>query len=195
MPRHSGNARRSARSGRRRENNWQPGALLSAAEAMFRPLTRLLADKGVSSPEAESLLRAVYVHQVAGIQAPRRKRPNASRIALLTGLDRKEVARILKRPPRMAPALEARRHPANKVLAGWYGDRTFIHNQKPRVLPIKAADPKGPSFWMLASRYAPNVYPGLILRELSRVGALENLHDGRVRARKRSYGASYPWNT
>jgi hypothetical protein len=171
------------RTGHHRERD----SLVSAVTGVFRPLARALMDHGVSVPEAESLLRAVSVHEVANVQTARGKRPNASRIALLTGLDRKEITRILRQAPRIDPALEARCHRANKVLSGWYGDRTFVHNDKPLVLPIKTEKRKRPSFWMLASRYAPGVYPGLILNELSRVGALEKLRDGRVRVRMRWY--------
>jgi hypothetical protein len=160
-------------------------ALMTALEALFRALSRVLVDQGVSSPEAESLLRAVCVHEVADTQAAHGKRRNASRIAFVTGLDRKEVSRILKHPPRVSPALQGRRLSADKVLTGWYTDRAFAHNDRPLVLPIKATERKRPTFWMLASRYAPDVYPGLILRELSRVGALEKLQGGRVRPRKR----------
>lgn len=163
------------------------GTVLSAVVGVFGPLVRVLVDQGVSSPEAESLLRAVYVHHVADAETVRGKRPNASRIALVTGLNRKQVARILKHPPRVDPALETRCHRANKVLAGWYEDRTFAQNNRPLVLPIKATEHKSPSFWTLANRYAPDVYPGLILRELSRIGALETLRDGRVRLRLRRY--------
>ena len=164
-------------------------ALMSAVEAVFRLLAQVLVEHGVSSPEAESLFRAVCVHQVARVQAVRGKRPNASRIALVTGLDRKQVAKILKHPLRVDPALETRCR-TKKVLAGWYGDRSFAHNAKPLELPIKTTERKRrPSFWILASRYAPDVYPGLILRELSRVGALEVLKDGRVRARMRHFKA------
>jgi acyl-CoA synthetase (AMP-forming)/AMP-acid ligase II len=171
-----------------RERERGNGTVLGALEAVFRPLARLLVEHGVSSPEAESLLRAICVHQAADAQAVRgKKKPNASRIALVTGLDRKEVARILERPPRMNLALETRCQRANKVLAGWYTDRTFVANHRPLVLPIKAMQQERPSFWMLANRYAPDVYPGLILRELSRVGAVERLEDGRVRARRRRY--------
>jgi hypothetical protein len=161
--------------------------VISAAEAAFRPLARILIDHGVSSPEAESLFRAVCVHEAALAQTERgKKRPNVSRVALVTGLHRKEVGQILRRSPRVDPGLETRGR-ANKVLAGWHGDPTFAHKAKPLALPIKAAERKRPSFWMLANRYAPDVYPGLILRELARVGALKTLQDGRVRARMRRY--------
>lgn len=178
------------RTARWRRTPYRDGTILGAVVRVFRPLVRLLVDHGITSPEAESLLRAVCVHEVADAQTVRGKRANASRIALLTGLDRKEVARILRHPPRIDPGLEARCHRANKVLAGWYKDRTFLQKRKPLALPIKAVEDKGPCFWMLANRYAPDVYPGLILRELSRVGALEKLHDGRVRPRLRRYRAN-----
>jgi hypothetical protein len=161
-------------------------AVISDVETAFKLLARLLIDRGVSSPEAESLFRAVCVHQVALAQAVRGKRPNVSRIALVTGLDRKEVGQILRCPPRINPALETRSR-ANKVLAGWYDDRTFVHKARPLPLPVKAAERNRPSFWMLATRYAPDVYPGLVLRELSRIGALEKLQNGRVRALRRRY--------
>jgi hypothetical protein len=172
---------------RRRKSDYHSQGVTKAVVAAFRPCVRVLVDYGMSIPEAESLLRSVGVHEVAEAQAVNGKRPNASRIALVTGLDRKQVGRILRNPPRVDPALKTRFHRANKVLAGWYGDRTFVYKNKPLVLPIKATDSSRPSFWMLAHRYASDVYPGLILRELSHVGALEKLPDGRVRPRMRRY--------
>ena len=163
--------------------------MLGALEAVFGPLARLLLAHGVSSPEAESLLRAVCVHQAANTAAGHRKKPNASRAALVTGVDRAEVARILKGAPRLYPQLETRRHRVNRVLAGWYSDSHFIDGNRPMRLQIKAGTRGRPTFWALASRYAPGVYPGLILAELLRIGAVEKLQDGRVQVRMRRYGA------
>jgi len=164
-------------------------AVLSALEALFRPLARVLVEHGISSPEAESLLRAVWVHQLASEVAARRTRPNVSWIALVAGLDRKAVSLILKRPPRMGPASETHSQWANRVLAGWHSDPAFAKDDTPSVLPIKSVGSRRPCFWTLARRYSPGVYPGLILRELCRVGAVEKLEGGRVRARRRRYKA------
>lgn len=163
--------------------------MLSAVEAVFAPLARLLVEHGISSPESESLLRAVCVHQAASAEVARGKRPNVSRIALVTGVDRGDVARILERPPRVTPAVDTRRHRVNRVLTGWYSDRKFLDGERPLILPTKGGARNAPSFWTLASRYAPGVYPGLILSELCRVGAAERLDDGRVRVRTRRYKA------
>lgn len=176
--------------GNTRQNRDQSNtAVLSAVEALFRDLARVLVDHGISSPEAESLLRAVWVHQLARELAARRRRPNVSWIALVAGLDRKAVSLILKRPPRMGPASESHGQWANRVLAGWHSDPAFAKDHTPKVLHVKAVGSKRPSFWALARRYSPGVYPGLILRELCRVGAAEKLEGGRVRARTRRYRA------
>jgi hypothetical protein len=162
--------------------------LLRNAERVFVPLAHLFADHGVTCPQAEKLLRAVCVREAAATEAKSRKKPNISRIALLTGLDRKEVARLLRRPACLEPALETRSLPGDRVLEGWYADQTFAEEGRPLALSIKAPQSGLPSFWSLASRYAPGVYPGLILRELLRVGAVKTLRDGRVRARTRRIG-------
>jgi hypothetical protein len=159
--------------------------ILRIAEGAFVPLAHLFADHGITCPEAERLLRAVCVHEAAVTEAKTRKKPNVSRIALLTGLDRKEVARVLGQPLRTQFRPEARSHPGDRVLQGWYSDRTFAGKGRPLALSIKASQSKLASFWSLATRYAPGVYPGLLLRELLRVGAVEALRDGRVRARTR----------
>lgn len=162
-------------------------SVLDAVEAMLRPLARLLVEHGVSSPEAESLLRAVCVHEAANTEAAHRKKPNASRVSLVTGVDRGEVARILKGPPRVDPGIDIRRHRVNKVLTGWYSDAHFVDKGRPLLLQVKASEHRQPTFWTLAKRYAPGVYPGLILGELVRVGAVVKLEDGRVRVRMRRY--------
>jgi len=164
-------------------------SVLNAAQAVFGPLARLLVEHGISSPEAESLLRAVFVHQAARTECFRAKKPNASRIALVTGVDRAEVARILEGTSKVDPTRETRRHRANNVLAGWYSDRDFLGQNRPLLLAVKSRERSRSSFWTLASRYAPGVYPGLILSELCRVGAVKKLQDGRVRVRMRRYKA------
>jgi Family of unknown function (DUF6502) len=166
--------------------------LLKALETVFEPLARLLIEHGISSPEAERLLRAVCVREVAKAGAVAGKRPNASRVALVTGVDRGVVRRILKTRHK-AGAVNDRRHRVNRVLAGWHSDKAFSSAGRPLLLSTKARktrDHKRSSFWALAKRYAPGVYPGLILSELLRVGAVEELDNGRLRVRTREYRAA-----
>jgi hypothetical protein len=161
--------------------------VLSAVEGVFGPLAQLLLQHGISSPEAESLLRAVCVHEAANAGIRLGAKPNASRVALVTGVDRAEVARILKHRPRVEPWIEMRRHRVNRVLAGWHSDKDFASGKRPAHLQIKASSRSGRTFWALAQRYAPGVYPGLILKELVRTDAVEKLQNGHVRLRTRRY--------
>ena len=166
--------------------------LLATVETLLEPLARLLVDHGVSSPQAERLLRAVCVREVGKTSATLGKRPNASRVALVTGVDRHEVTRILK-DRRKPGEVNDHRHRVNRVLAGWHSDATYSCGGRPRVLSVKATkatEYKRSNFWALAKQYAPGVYPGLILRELVRVGAVEKLKNGRLRVRTRKYGAA-----
>lgn len=165
--------------------------LVKTLETVFEPLARLLIEHGISSPEAERLLRAVCVREVAKAGAVPGKRPNASRVALVTGVDRGVVRRILK--TRHKAEVNDRRHRVNRVLAGWHSDKAFSSGGRPLLLPIKPTktrDYKRSSFWALARHYAPGVYPGLILSELLRVGAVEELDNGRLRVRTREYRAA-----
>ena len=166
--------------------------LLKTLETVFEPLARLLVEHGISSPEAERLLRAVFVREVAKADTIPGKRPNASRVALVTGVDRGDVTRILKIRQKVGE-VNSRRHRVNRVLGGWHSDATYSRGGRPLLLPIKeikARDYKRSNFWTLAKRYAPGVYPGLILSELLRVGAVEEVSNGRLRVCTREYRAA-----
>ena len=161
-------------------------ALISIAES----IAPLLIAEGVSSPEAESVLRSVCVHEAARAEKGKGNRPNASRVALLTGVDRHVVASILKTPERADPGeRETRRHRLNRVLAEWHADPDYSDGGRPKDLEIRSRR-RNRSFWTLSQTYAKDVYPGLILNELVNVGAVEKRPDGRVRPRMRSYKVS-----
>jgi hypothetical protein len=163
----------------------QKAALVQAATAALEPLAGLFVELGVSSPEAESLLRSVMVHGVHRRELTEGKRANLSRIALLTGVHRNDVKRILECPPGIDADREATRHRANRVLAGWHDDPDYQgKGDAPCVLTVQG---RRPSFWGLAERYAPHVYPGLILDELVRVGVVKRLPQERLAVKARVY--------
>ena len=63
---------------------------LSVAHSVFEGLAPLLTEVGITSPEAEALLRAVCVHAAARTLGTAR-RPNVSRVSVKTGVDRHTV--------------------------------------------------------------------------------------------------------
>jgi len=163
---------------------------MEALIAMAESIAPLLIAEGVSCPDAERVLRSVCIHEAARAELVKGNRPNASRLALLTGVDRHVVATYLQIAPKGDPSrLETRRHRLNRVLAEWHSDPQYSDSGRPRALEVRAEAERSKTFWSLSKTYAKDAYPPLILRELMKVGAVEQLRDGRVRPRARTYKA------
>jgi len=172
--------------------NARKAAVARAAMAAFAPLGNLFVELGVSCPEAESLLRSVLVHGAfqRGCSAEG-KSVSLSRIALLTGVHRNEVKRILSAPPGIDPSREVRRHRGNRILSAWYSDPDYTNpDGEPKELEAQNKRRRSVSFWSLVEQYAPGVWPRLILDELIRVGAVETTAEGRLKVKMQSYGVT-----
>jgi hypothetical protein len=111
-------------------------------------------------------------------------RLNHSQISAITGLTRKEVKAlsgisILKVG---YAAGRTNKQRIDRVLTGWTTDPEFLdRNGEPLVLTIK---PTSSSFRALVRKYAGDVTPMSVLRELQRVGAVYRTTDDRLRLRK-----------
>ncbi|CAG0945267.1 hypothetical protein GPROT2_03125 [Gammaproteobacteria bacterium] len=115
-----------------------------------------------------------------------RGRPtNVSRVAILTGIGRREVGLIRQALAASEPPLPNQTADATRLLSGWHQDADVLG---PDGLPLElAAEGPGPSFESLARRYSPDVAPGTMLKELQRVGAVGPLVNARVRVLRRFY--------
>lgn len=160
---------------------------LSACRWALRPLVRMLLKHSVMHREFVQLSKEVYV-EIARRDYGLRGRPtNISRTALLTGLDRKEVARIKGALEADEPAAQAvnRQDRISRVLSGWHQDPDFKDDDgRPRVLPVDGAPN---SFEGLVSRYSGDVPAITILRELKRVKAVEEVANGGLKVLRRNY--------
>lgn len=157
--------------------------LMQAARRVLRPLVRILLRNGIPSDALTGVVRQTYVdvaEEEFGIDG---KKQTTARIAVLTGLNRKEVARLRGNP---APDRtdEAWRNRAANVLAAWLRDKDFQDRKgDPLDLPL-AGD--GPTFSDLVRRHSGDMYPRSIADELVRLGAVEEI-DGRLRMTARGY--------
>ena len=172
----------------------EKAAMARAAMSAVEPLVELLLELGITSPEAESLLRGVFVHKTRewlARQSPGSSEPSDVRISLVTGVHRNFVRRILAEPPKIADARERKRNRANRLLQAWYSDPLYLDTSgKPRDLPEKGGRP---SFQSLSSTYVPGAPPGVVLDQLRRAGLVQILSEHRLRVRGRSlraHGAS-----
>jgi len=159
-------------------------ALNSAVLRILRPLVRILLRHGVSYKDFSELAKAVYVDVAEGdFKLPDRKQ-STSRISVLTGLTRKEVARLRGSGDPGDAAAAASYNRAARVVAGWARDPRFSDAEgEPSELVFEGAEF---SFTTLVRTFSGDIPAKAILDELLRVGAVEEV-DGRIRLLSRSY--------
>ena len=139
-------------------------ALAEVLAAVLRPLARLAVARGLPFAEAEERLKRAFVEAAQGV-TPAASR-QVSRIATATGINRREVTRLLDAAPGAAVARP--RSIASEVFAHWTTARSFRDRRgAPRVLPRQG---KGASFETLAQSVTTDVHPRSILAELVRLG-------------------------
>jgi hypothetical protein len=163
-------------------------ALARSAMAAVEPLVELFLELGITSPEAESLLRGLFVHrarQWLADSSAEGESPSDVRVSLATGVHRNFVRRILAEPPRIAAAREHKKHRSTRLLEAWHTDPAYLDSSgKPRDLSKRKPQP---SFYTLSSTYVPGAAPGVVLEELHRAGVVQILSEDRVRVRSRTF--------
>ena len=100
-------------------------SLISNCYQLLLPLTRLLLRLGISWREMSELTKRAYVEAAAQDYAEKRRPVNTSRLAIMTGLTRKEVKRIRDLLAAGNCLDEVRSGAADAVLLGWHSDPEF----------------------------------------------------------------------
>lgn len=157
--------------------------LAAAVQRILRPLIRILLRHGVAFGAFADLAKRVYV-EVASSDEFRigRRKQTVSRIAIITGLTRKEVRRVLELPVASAGEEAGRYSRSARVISGWSSDPRFLDAQgAPKDLAIDTG------FTELVRRYSGDMPVRAVLDELLRVSAVSQSEDGRVRLRLRAY--------
>ena len=145
--------------------------LAAATLKMLYPIARVLLKHGVSHTEFSELARKAYVDVAFKDFRITGRKQTVSRVAVLTGLSRKEVVR-LQYVKDVAPLAE--KGPLNRaarVITGWTIDPEFRDAQG-QPLPLPSTR-EGASFATLIKRYSGDITAGAVLDELVRVGAVE----------------------
>jgi len=157
-------------------------ATVSALERVLDPLLELLFDAGVTVQEFNRIARTRAARIATKRVTKESGRASKSRVAIMTGLPRSEVTRILSSLD-SAPKSKPDQHPARRVLAAWHDDPRFLApNGDPAVLPIFG---KRRSFERLVERNGGGIPVRAMLDELMQLDAVERLEDQKVRAKSR----------
>ncbi|HYA02502.1 MAG TPA: DUF6502 family protein [Syntrophobacteria bacterium] len=160
-------------------------ALSSAVQKLLRPLVRILLRNGISYGTFTELAKWVYVDVATKDFRILRRKQSTSRVAVLTGLTRKEVQRLSRVSGLADRESEERYNRAARVIAGWRRERDFLDAQG-RPAPLPMIGETG-SFSALVKRFSGDMPPRAVLDELERVGAARQLDDGRVDLVARAY--------
>src|SRR5262249_49729309 len=131
---------------------------------LLRPLVRLCIRGGMTFPALAGLLRELFVNVAEHDFALPGKEQTDSRVSLLTGIHRKEVARLrgAGAPVNETPAAVSR---TSAIIARWLAAPEFT-DAKGEPLPLpRTASGKRPSFESLVSSITKDVRPRAVLDE------------------------------
>jgi hypothetical protein len=153
---------------------------------VLEPVVLLLLKSGISWKEFSDLAKEKFVTVATEAFGIRGRPTNVSRVAILTGLGRNDVAKLRRRTPReRRAAVQGFMSKPTQVLHAWYHDPGYLDSSgKPRDLEIEGADG---SFAELVRRYAPDIPLVAMLKELRAAGAIGDVEGKRLRALKRFY--------
>jgi hypothetical protein len=149
----------------------------------LEPVIRLMLRTGVTWREFSELAKTKFVDVATADFGIRGRPTNVSRVAILTGLDRRDVAKLRKAVP--AALTKGYQSKASQVLSAWHHEPDFLDaDGRPAAL---AVDGEGATFTELMRRYAPALPVIAMIKELSSAQAIAEGSDDRLRALKRAY--------
>jgi hypothetical protein len=166
------------------ENN-QPQILLAAIGRMMRPLIRILLRNGISFQTFADIAKNQFVEVARSEFGIEGRKQSTSRIAVITGLTRKEVTRIFRLSfPGDQKAAE-RYNRASRVVSGWRRDGDFLDSEgTPAVLALSG---RARTFQELVKRYSGDMPYRAVLDELVAQGVAQRQGKTRVRLMERAY--------
>jgi hypothetical protein len=158
---------------------------IDAVNACLRPLARLLLKAGVTYRQFDEMMRQAFINESFNDRNEGRVM-TTSRVAVRTGLSRKEIARYrqgINSGESTASPYQIGR-PA-RALQLWYSESEYLDDLgNPKDLPF---DGDEPNFTTLVRRVGGDVPVGAVRAELLAAGGVIELSNGRLRAQKRFF--------
>ncbi len=158
-----------------------------ALRTLLKPLVRLLLSQGITHAEFAEAAKDVYVEM--SLRDFSDGRVNKSKVAILTGLTRKEVANVISRALNDESYAKEFSRPS-RVLSGWHNDPDYVG---PYGIPVEIpydSEPesgKPPSFVHLVRTYSGDMAPKGMLEELERVGSVIRTNDDLIKVVRRDF--------
>lgn len=163
--------------------------LLRSVFALFMPLSRLMIRYGITFDQFADVAKEAFVRASFSETDGRGRNTNVSRVAVKTGISRKEVSRLRDLIESGETTLDQksmdRSGPPAKVLHAWHTDPRFTDSAGiPRALEFDGSED---SFASLVRAVAGDVPPGAVRAELRKAGAVLDIDAGNIVATKRYF--------
>ena len=159
--------------------------ILDGIFSVICSIARIFLRYNIGYREFADLAKAAFVQVGTNDYGIRGRPTNVSRVAVMTGLTRKEVKRIRDLGHGFGDAFISRRNPLAEILHYWNTDPVYCDEKGvPRELPFDGSEG---SFWSLVRRCAGDIPPGAMRTELKRIGAVTETPDGLLRVTTREH--------
>lgn len=158
--------------------------ILKAFFIVLRPVARILLRFGIGFREFSEVAKAAFVDVATSDYGLRGRPTNISRVAVMTGLTRKEVRRVRDKISDGEAAVGIKTTPMSEILHRWHSEGDYLDSTgRPAPLPFAG---EGNSFSSLVRRFGGDIPPGAMRTELKRVGAVTEASDGTLTVVKRT---------
>jgi len=163
----------------------QQKTVLNSFQLVLRPIIKVLLRYGIGYNEFAESVKMAYV-DVGSTDFGIRGRPtNISRVAVMTGLTRKEVRRLRTKMESGEDSVTVKSTPITEILHRWHAEDEFL-DDRGRPASLSFSGDSG-SFSSLVKKYGGDVPAGAMRAELNRVGAIDEDAGGNLSVKRRSF--------
>ncbi len=154
--------------------------ILGAFLLALRPIARIFLRFGMGFREFSDIAKTAFVDVATNEYGLRGRPTNISRVAVMTGLTRKEVRRVREKIEKGDQSVVVKSTPLSEMLHRWHADNEYLDSAgRPIVLQFSG---EGVSFSSLARKYGGDIPPGAMRTELKRAGAIIEDEHGNLQA-------------
>ena len=169
----------------------QPALAAQALAHLLKPLARLMIDQGLQLPAMLELLKKALVDDAVKTYGVANKASTDTRIALLTGVHRKDVKRLRDIPDADQADLSVPMVSlAASVVARWISDPQYLNSDQ-TARPLARTPGRGqvgePGFTSLVADISRDVGARAVLDELVRLGVVDVREDGYVSLKSNAF--------
>jgi len=159
--------------------------ILEGVFGVVSSIARIFLRYNLGYREFSDLAKTAFVQAATEDYGIRGRPTNISRVAVMTGLTRKEVKRIRDLGSGFGDAFISRRNPLAELLHYWNTYPDYLDSSgKPLALAFEGSDI---SFWSLVRQCAGDIPPGAMRTELKRIGAVKETENGLLEVTTREH--------